>query len=790
MCQSQLHAEALLNPRAPTGARRRAATVLRVVAVLLVVAGWACAITSTVIANTNGNGYSSLKHYSWTGVTFDAAVAAVVACALATLALCARAPAAALVIGVGAGVLLAVKLGMLHAAGSSDVQVAALAAAAPWCLAIGAVFVRRLARGAKTGLSDAAGSVNAATDLESSGAEKPKEPKKPRGATVGRLLAQARPEAPLLVLATCALFLSTASQMAMPHFIGVLIGSVANDDTQYAAHCQASAHALLECKKQRLQQVAELLVTIFTLGGIFSFLRGCLYTLAGERIVARMRRELFCHLLRQDVSFFDKNKTGELMNRLSSDTTVIQSAVTVNISMGLRFAAQVIVGLCVIFLYSWKLSLVMLSIVPLISLTAVCYGRFVKRLSKSYQDALANGSETAQEVFSSVRTVRSFAGEARESARYVGAIDKSFRMGAQRAVAYGAFGGIIGTVGQYAVVLVLWYGGTLTLRGELDAGELTSFLLYTVFIAVALGGLSDLFGTVMNALGASDRVFALLDSTPAIPTSGGTVVEPLRGLLELQDVTFAYPSRPDVTVLDNVSLTVQPGTVLALCGPSGSGKSSVISLLERFYDPDRGRILVDGVPLTQVDPAWWRRSVALVAQEPVLFACSVRDNIGYGLWPEAATREAVEQAARTANAHDFVVGFPDAYDELVGERGVQLSGGQKQRIAIARALLMDPTVLLLDEATSALDAESEHVVQEAIDRLMSRRTTILVAHRLSTVRGADCICAVHKGRIVERGTHDELLQQRGMYFQLVKRQLGGSNAQSFDDGLDVVATPQ
>ena len=440
--------------------------------------------------------------------------------------------------------------------------------------------------------------------------------------------------------------------------------------------------------------MALLLLLIFTFGGLFSFLRGFLFTLAGERLVARLRRQLFLHLLHQDIAFYDRNKTGELMNRLASDTTVIQSAVTVNVSMGLRFAAQAVVGIMLIFLYSWKLSLVMLSIVPLIAFAAVGYGRFVKRLSKDYQSALADASETAQQAFSSVRTVRSFAAEAKEGERYLACISRSYTLGAQKALAYGAFGGVIGTAGQYAVCLVLWYGGTLCIQGQIGAGQLTSFLLYTIFIAVALGGLSDLFGTLMTAVGASERVFSLLDAQPSIRTEGGGVrLDELAGRLELEAVSFSYPSRPDVRVLDCVSLTVEPGSVLALCGPSGSGKSSVIALLERFYDPDEGRILIDGVPLAQLDPAWWRRNVALVAQEPVLFACSVRDNIAYGVG--AATLAEVHAAAATANAHEFVSGFPEQYETAVGERGVQLSGGQKQRIAIARALLVDPKVLLL-----------------------------------------------------------------------------------------------
>ena len=494
-------------------------------------------------------------------------------------------------------------------------------------------------------------------------------------------------------------------------FIGVLISAVeVSGGTQAQKQAQLQQVPLLPplitlpplppprprpySRQPAPRQVALLLLLIFTLGGLFSFLRGFLFTLAGERLVARLRRQLFLHLLHQDIAFYDRNKTGELMNRLASDTTVIQSAVTVNVSMGLRFAAQAVVGIMLIFLYSWKLSLVMLSIVPLIAFAAVGYGRFVKRLSQNYQSALADASETAQQAFSSVRTVRSFAAEAKEGERYLACISRSYRLGAQKALAYGAFGGVIGTVGQYAVCLVLWYGGTLCIQGQIGPGQLTSFLLYTIFIAVALGGLSDLFGTLMTALGASERVFTLLDAQPSIRTEGGVRLdEPeFAGRLELEDVSFSYPSRPDVRVLDSVSLTVDPGSVLALCGPSGSGKSSVIALLERFYDPDEGRILIDGVPLAQVDPAWWRRNVALVAQEPVLFACSVRDNIAYGVG--TATLAEVHAAAATANAHDFVSGFPEQYETAVGERGVQLSGGQKQRIAIARALLVDPKVLL------------------------------------------------------------------------------------------------
>jgi ABC-type multidrug transport system fused ATPase/permease subunit len=293
----------------------------------------------------------------------------------------------------------------------------------------------------------------------------------------------------------------------------------------------------------------------------------------------------------------------------------------------------------------------------------------------------------------------------------------------------------------------------------------------------------------MNAVGSSDRIFQLFDRKSSVPNVGGArPPDGLRGVIQLKDVSFAYPTRPDVLVLDRVSLTVTPGTVLALCGPSGSGKSSIVHLLERFYDPQHGLVLVDDVPLTKLDASWWRKRMALVAQEPVLFGCSVFDNITYGVLD--ADNDAVVQAARTANAHEFVANFPEGYKTLVGERGVQLSGGQKQRIAIARALLVDPRILLLDEATSALDAESEHVVQEAIDRLMNNRTTVLIAHRLSTVQQADTICVVQRGRIVERGTHEALFSQSGIYAQLVQRQMGSNQRPSGPSEGDRISHPE
>ena len=663
---------------------------------------------------------------------------------------------------------IATDVQMLHG-GHLAAAAAILSLVAACCTSVAALLARRPA--ARTIIE--VGSCESTSTVGSLQAEKllvsnhggAREERVKRDPTFFRLLSLARPELGMLVNATVALFLSSACQMAMPALVGNMIGGVIGSSTKSVE----DRYAALE------SSVAQLAV-IFVAGGFFSFVRGYLFTLAGERVVARIRRVLFSCLIVQDISFFDTNKTGELMNRLSSDTTVIQSAVTINVSMGLRFGAQVIIGIILIFFESWRLSLLMLSIIPPIVVVGVVYGRFMRSFSKRYQKALADASDVAQESFSSIRTVRSFSNEEHEATRYMAHVEESYALGRRKALSYGLFGSIISTVGQFSVVGVLWYGGSLVLdniqnpkENGMTPAKLTSFLLYTVVIAGCLGGLSDLFGSLMNALGASSRVFSLLDSRATVPLTGGQAPGSVRGLLQFHNVHFSYPSRPEVPILRGINITVEPGTVLALCGPSGSGKSTIIGLIERWYEPTEGSIYVDGRRLDSLDPSWWRRQMALVAQEPVLFACSILENVSYGR--ANATDLQVNDALRTANALDFVSAMPEGVNTKVGERGVQLSGGQKQRVAIARALLMDPKVLLLDEATSALDSESEHVVQEAIDRLMAERTTIMIAHRLSTIRDADCICVVCKGQIVERGRHEQLLELGGLYTQLTSRQM-------------------
>ncbi len=580
----------------------------------------------------------------------------------------------------------------------------------------------------------------------------PAEPKPAfRTVSFGRLLRLARPELASLVAGTVFLAVGSAASLLFPQAIRFIVD-------------QATSGGGFGS----LDRAALLLLALFVVQAVAVALRAALFTISGERIVSRLRADLFARLMEQEIAFFDEKKTGELTNRLASDTTVLQNTLSVNISMGLRFFASIVGGVAFLFYTSARLTWVMLAIVPPVALGAVAYGRRVRKISRDVQDALAAASEVAEEALAGIRTVRAFTAEPTEARRYAAAVDASFALAKRRTIMASTFMGVASFAAYGAISAVLWYGGRLVTEKALTPGALTSFLVYTLLVAFSLGGLSDLWADFMKASGAADRIFELLDREPAIPPRGGAELARVEGRVDFEGVVFSYPSRKDVKVLTGIDLHIAPGEVVALVGPSGAGKSTIAGLLTRLYDPEAGRVLVDGRDLRDLDPDSLRRQIGVVAQEPILFSSSVADNIRYGR--AGARDEEIEAAARTANAHDFITRFPSGYATLVGERGVQLSGGQKQRVAIARAVLKDPRILVLDEATSALDAESEHLVQEALDRLMEGRTTLIIAHRLSTVMHADRVLVIDGGKIVQSGPHAALMGEEGIYKRLVERQ--------------------
>ncbi|XP_004426941.2 PREDICTED: ATP-binding cassette sub-family B member 10, mitochondrial [Ceratotherium simum simum] len=593
----------------------------------------------------------------------------------------------------------------------------------------------------------------------------PKDDSRLRPAAAGRsearkLLGLAYPERRRLAAAVGFLAVSSVITMSAPFFLGKIIDIIYTNPTVDFRY--------------DLTRLCVALSGVFLCGAAANAVRVYLMQTSGQRIVNRLRASLFSSILRQELAFFDKTRTGELINRLSSDTALLGRSVTENLSDGLRAGAQASVGIGMMFFVSPHLATFVLSVVPPISILAVIYGRYLRKLTKVTQDSLAQAAQLAEERIGNIRTVRAFGKEMTEIEKYTSKVDQVMQLARKEAFARAGFFGATGLSGNLIVLSVLYKGGLLMGSAHMTVGELSSFLMYAFWVGVSIGGLSSFYSELMKGLGAGGRLWELLEREPEVPFNEGVILnkKSFQGSLEFKNVHFAYPARPEVPIFQDFSLSIPSGSVTALVGPSGSGKSTVVSLLLRLYDPISGTISLDGHDIRQLNPVWLRSKIGTVNQEPILFSCSIAENIAYGADdPSLVTAEQVEKVADVANAAAFIRNFPQGFHTVVGEKGVLLSGGQKQRIAIARALLKNPKILLLDEATSALDAENEYLVQEALDRLMEGRTVLIIAHRLSTIKNANMVAVLDQGKITECGKHEELLSKPdGIYRKLMNKQ--------------------
>jgi len=513
----------------------------------------------------------------------------------------------------------------------------------------------------------------------------------------------------------------------------------------------------------RMNNLIALFLGLVVIQGLCSMGHSYLTASVSQHIVADFRRHLFAHLQTLSVGFFARRRTGELLSRLMNDVTVIQSVVTETPIDTAKQLVTFVGGIGFLLAMNWRLCLLILVLLPLLVFVAKLFGRRLKSLSTSIQDQTAALSTLIEEVIAGIRVVKSFVQTTREEARFSAQVEQSLSLTLRRAGIMAVFIPVISLLTFSAAAAVLWYGGRQVIDGAVSPGELFAFVLFAGILIGPFSSAARVFAQIREAQGATARVFEILDTYPEIRDLPNAIALPaVSGHIAAEHVSFTYDARQPV--LTDVSFGSKPGELVAIVGPTGAGKTTVMNLLHRFYDPTAGRITVDGIDLRQVTLESWYRQIALVPQETILFGGTILDNIRYG--NRDATEEAVKEASRAAYAHDFIMGFPDQYQTLVGEKGINLSGGQRQRIAIARAVLKNPRILLLDEATSSLDTESERLVQEALERLMKGRTTVVIAHRLTTIQRADRILVLDKGRVVESGTHGELMARQGLYHYL------------------------
>ncbi len=558
-----------------------------------------------------------------------------------------------------------------------------------------------------------------------------------------------------MLLAVVALLISSAALLAMPMAVRNVI------DHGFSAEDAAN-----------VDRYFFVLLVFALVIGVFGAARAYYVNWLGERVVADLRNKVFAHVIRMDPAFFEVTRIGEVLSRLTADTTLIQSISGVGVSIVLRSIIQFVGALVLLAYTNFKLAMILLVLLPAVIVPILLIGRWLRRLSRDTQDRVADASGHAAETLNAVETVQAFTAETLESDRFAEVIARSFQTAVRRIKVRALFSTVVMTSVFGALIFVLWIGAGEVLSGKITGGQLGQFVLYAMFVGVSAGSLSEIWGEIQRAAGAMERLTELLLMVPAIHIPREPVPLPVKdaGSVQFNAVSFSYPSRPGVLAVNNFSIEIRSGEHVAFVGPSGAGKSTLFQLLLRFYDTTSGQILIDGTDIAEVEPQEVRGHVGIVPQETIVFGSTAAENIRFGK-PEA-TIEEIKDAARAASAHEFIEMLPQGYDTYLGEKGARLSGGQKQRIAIARAVLKDPSILLLDEATSSLDAESERLVQDALEMLQFNRTTLVIAHRLSTVLNADRIVVMNDGQILDIGSHAELIEREPFYARMVQLQFG------------------
>lgn len=589
-------------------------------------------------------------------------------------------------------------------------------------------------------------------------------PAKLTKATLGkflRLFRYLRPYRFTFALGMLLLLCTSLLSLVFPGLMGKLVDATKGE-------LPADANALLDLNN--IDSVALLLLGVFALQAIIGFGRIYLFSYVTEHMLANLRRDTYEHLLKLPMTFFASRRVGELNSRISADVALLQDTFTTTLAELVRQLIIITVGIILLTALSPSLTLTMLASVPVVAVVAVVFGRFIRKLSKQVQDKIADTNVVVDETLQGIQSVKAFANEGWEALRYGRSVLEARGLALKGARWRGAFVSFIILCMFGAIVFVIWRGVHLKEEGAMSTGELVTFIMYSVFIGASIGSIPEYITNVLKAIGATERLMDIHDeAAESISLSKEAPPLKLEGRIAFKNVAFHYASRPDMPVLQGVTFNAEPGDRIALVGPSGAGKSTIASLVLRFYDPVSGSVLIDGKDAGEYPLTALRDRMAIVPQEVLLFGGTIRENIAYG--KPGASQAEIESAARKANAHDFITSFPQGYDTVVGERGVQLSGGQRQRVAIARAVLKDPAILILDEATSALDSESERLVQEALDELMKGRTSLVIAHRLSTIRYANCILVLDNGRVVQNGPHDELIaDEQGLYHSLSRLQ--------------------